>query len=103
MYHFFIFKRLSLIHIFQATATQLADSTQIVADKLMEEAIANADGLDKLSPVSYTHLHFLYLVTDKGNLLFFDKIAGKVVRKFKYSINPMANATTIMSLSLIHI
>ena len=41
--------------------------------------------------------HFLYLVTDKGNLLFFDKIAGKVVRKFKYSINPNANATTIMS------
>lgn len=41
--------------------------------------------------------HFLYLVTDKGNLLFFDKIAGKVVRKFKYSINPSANATTIMS------
>jgi len=40
---------------------------------------------------------FLYLVTDKGNLLFFDKIAGKVVRKFKYSINPSANATTIMS------
>lgn len=41
--------------------------------------------------------HFLYLVTDKGNLLFFDKIAGKVVQKFKYSINPSANATTIMS------
>lgn len=41
--------------------------------------------------------HFLYLVTDKGNLLFFDKIAGKVVRQFKYSINPSANATTIMS------
>lgn len=41
--------------------------------------------------------HFLYLVTDKGNLLFFDKVAGKVVRKFKYSINPSANATTIMS------
>ena len=41
--------------------------------------------------------HFLYLVTDKGNLLFFDKIAGKVVRKFKYSTNPSANATTIMS------
>lgn len=41
--------------------------------------------------------HFLYLVTDKGNLLFFDKIAGKVVRKFKYSINSSANATTIMS------
>ena len=39
----------------------------------------------------------MYLVTDKGNLLFFDKIAGKVVRKFKYSINPSANATTIMS------
>ncbi len=29
--------------------------------------------------------------------MFFDKIAGKVVRKFKYSINPSANATTIMS------
>lgn len=41
--------------------------------------------------------HFLYLVTDKGNLLFFDKIVGKVVRQFKYSINPSANATTIMS------
>lgn len=41
--------------------------------------------------------HFLYLVTDKGNLLFFDKIAGKVVRKFKYSTKFGAYATTIMS------
>lgn len=41
--------------------------------------------------------HFLYLVTDKGSLLFFDKIAGKVVRQFKYSINPSVYATTIMS------
>lgn len=41
--------------------------------------------------------HFLYLVTDKGNLLFFDKIAGKVVRQFKYSINPSVYAITIMS------
>lgn len=41
--------------------------------------------------------HFLYLVTDKGNLLFFDKIAGKVVRQFKYSTKPGAYATTIMS------
>lgn len=40
---------------------------------------------------------FLYLVTDKGNLLFFDKIAGKVVRQFKYSTKPGAYATTIMS------
>lgn len=41
--------------------------------------------------------HFLYLVTDKGSLLFFDKIAGKVVRQFKYSVNPSVYATTIMS------
>ena len=42
-----------MLLLFQATATQLADSTQIVADKLMEEAIANADGLGQaylLSP-----------------------------------------------------
>ena len=38
-----------MLLLFQATATQVADSTQVVADKLMKEAIANADGLDKLS------------------------------------------------------
>lgn len=41
--------------------------------------------------------HFLYLVTDKGNLLFFDKMTGKVVRKFKYSTKFGTYATTIMS------
>lgn len=41
--------------------------------------------------------HFLYLVTDKRNLLFFDKITGKVVRKLKYSAEPGACATAIMS------
>ena len=30
-------------------ATQAADSVQVAADELMKEAIANADGLDKLS------------------------------------------------------
>ena len=44
-----------MLLLFQATATQLADSTQIVADKLMEEAIANADGLDKLSHMDKNH------------------------------------------------
>ena len=34
-----------MLLLFQATATQVADSTQVAADKLMEEAIANADGL----------------------------------------------------------
>ena len=30
-------------------ATQAADSVQVAADELMKEAIANAEGLDKLS------------------------------------------------------
>ena len=41
-----------MLLLFQATATQVADSTQVVADKLMKEAIANADGLDKLSLIT---------------------------------------------------
>ena len=47
-----------MLLLFQATATQLADSTQIVADKLMEEAIANADGLDKLSLITQQLVDF---------------------------------------------
>ena len=33
-------------------ATQAADSVQVVADELMKEAIANAEGLDKLSLIT---------------------------------------------------
>ena len=33
-------------------ATQAADSVQVAADELMKEAIANADGLDKLSLIT---------------------------------------------------
>ena len=47
-----------MLLLFQATATQLADSTQIVADKLMEEAIANADGLDKLTLITQQLVDF---------------------------------------------
>lgn len=47
-----------MLLLFQATATQLADSTQIAADKLMEEAIANADGLDKLSLITQQLVDF---------------------------------------------
>ena len=37
------------------TTQQVADSLQVAAEKL-DQAIAQADGLDKLGPVSYTHL-----------------------------------------------
>ena len=47
-----------MLLLFQATATQVADSTQVVADKLMEEAIANADGLDKLSLITQQLIDF---------------------------------------------
>lgn len=47
-----------MLLLFQATATQVADSTQVVADKLMKEAIANADGLDKLSLITQQLLDF---------------------------------------------
>ena len=47
-----------MLLLFQATATQVADSTQVVADKLMKEAIANADGLDKLSLITHQLLDF---------------------------------------------
>ena len=47
-----------MLLLFQTTATQVADSTQVVADKLMKEAIANADGLDKLSLITQQLLDF---------------------------------------------
>ena len=47
-----------MLLLFQATATQVADSTQVVADKLMKETIANADGLDKLSLITQQLLDF---------------------------------------------
>ena len=39
-------------------ATQAADSVQVAADKLMEQAIANADGLDKLSLITQQLIDF---------------------------------------------
>ncbi len=47
-----------MLLLFQATATQVADSTQVVADKLVEQAIANADGLDKLSLITQQLIDF---------------------------------------------
>ena len=39
-------------------ATQAADSVQVAADELMKEAIANADGLDKLSLITQQLIDF---------------------------------------------
>ena len=39
----------------------------------------------------------LYLATDKGNLLFFDKRTRKIVRKIHYSPKQSANATSIIA------
>lgn len=39
-------------------ATQAADSVQVAADKLMEQAIANAEGLDKLSLITQQLVDF---------------------------------------------
>ncbi|TRX42679.1 mechanosensitive ion channel [Bacteroides sp. HF-5092] len=39
-------------------ATQAADSVQVAADNLMEQAIANADGLDKLSLITQQLIDF---------------------------------------------
>ena len=39
-------------------ATQAADSVQVVADELMKEAIANAEGLDKLSLITQQLIDF---------------------------------------------
>ena len=41
-------------------ATQAADSVQVAADELMDEAIANADGLDKLSLITQQLIDFRY-------------------------------------------
>ena len=39
-------------------ATQAADSVQVAADELIKEAIANADGLDKLSLITQQLIDF---------------------------------------------
>ena len=39
-------------------ATQAADSVQVAADELMKEAIANAEGLDKLSLITQQLIDF---------------------------------------------
>ena len=43
-------------------ATQAADSVQVAADELMKEAIANADGLDKLSLITQQLIDFGILI-----------------------------------------
>lgn len=47
-----------MLLLFQATSTQIADSTQVAADKLLEKAIANAEGLDKITLITQQLLDF---------------------------------------------
>ena len=51
-------------------ATQAADSVQVAADELMKEAIANAEGLDKLSLITQQLIDFGMMC--QGNLLALD-------------------------------
>ena len=93
-------------------ATQAADSVQVAADELMKEAIANADGLDKLSLITQQLIDFgirageRILMALSGNLQNF--AGGLVILLFKpYKVGDwietqQGSAGTVKEIQIFH-
>ena len=73
-----------MLLLFQATATQVADSTQVVADKLMKEAIANADGVDKLSLITQQLLDLAIRAGERSLIAVIVFIVGRFLISMLY-------------------
>ena len=58
-------------------ATQAADSVQVAADELMKEAIANAEGLDKLSLITQQLIDFGIRAGERILIAFIVFIVGR--------------------------
>ena len=80
-------------------ATQAADSVQVAADELMKEAIANADGLDKLSLITQQLIDFgirageriliavIVFIVGRFLISMLNKFVGRLMDKRKVDIS----------------
>ena len=68
-------------------ATQAADSVQVAADELMKEAIANAEGLDKLSLITQQLIDFGIRAGERILIAVIVFIVGRLMDKRKVDIS----------------
>ena len=68
-------------------ATQAADSVQVAADELMKEAIANADGLDKLSLITQQLIDFGIRAGERFLISLLNKFIRRLMDKRKVDVS----------------
>ena len=89
-------------------ATQAADSVQVAADELMKEAIANAEGLDKLSLITQQLIDFgirageriliavIVFIVGRFLISMLNKFVGRLMDKRKVDISIKTFLLTIL-------
>ena len=93
-------------------ATQAADSVQVAADKLMKEAIANADGLDKLSLITQQLIDFairageriliavIVFIVGRFLISMLNKFVGRLMDKRKVDVSIKTFVKSLVNITL---
>ena len=93
-------------------ATQAADSVQVAADELMKEAIANADGLDKLSLITQQLIDFgirageriliavIVFIVGRFLISMLNKFVGRLMDKRKVDISIKTFVKSLVNITL---
>ena len=93
-------------------ATQAADSVQVAADELMKEAIANADGLDKLSLITQQLIDFgirageriliavIVFIVRRFLISMLNKFVGRLMDKRKVDISIKTFVKSLVNITL---
>ena len=93
-------------------ATQAADSVQVAADELMKEAIANAEGLDKLSLITQQLIDFgirageriliavIVFIVGRFLISMLNKFVGRLMDKRKVDISIKTFVKSLVNITL---
>ena len=93
-------------------ATQASDSVQVAADELMKEAIANADGLDKLSLITQQLIDFgirageriliavIVFIVGRFLISMLNKFVGRLMDKRKVDISIKTFVKSLVNITL---
>lgn len=93
-------------------ATQAADSVQVAADELIKEAIANADGLDKLSLITLQLIDFgirageriliavIVFIVGRFLISMLNKFVGRLMDKRKVDISIKTFVKSLVNITL---
>ena len=93
-------------------ATQAADSVQVAADELIKEAIANADGLDKLSLITQQLIDFgirageriliavIVFIVGRFLISMLNKFVGRLMDKRKVDISIKTFVKSLVNITL---